>query len=197
MATKRDELGSTPYEYWSSGAGMVHLTPPGERWPEGAPPEFTGFLRGLVGDGMVLEFGCGDGRLAPAFAPESYLGMDICAEAIDAALQDNPGYRFVHIKGRPAMPPRDAVLAHTVLLHIPDDEILEVIGWLCRIAPKVVVSEILGRHWRREGDPPVFNREESDYEALFRDHGYHRAMTAVLPIARYGAFMSFMDFRQR
>lgn len=198
MATKKTEAGSTPFEYWASGAGLGHLTPPGERWPEGEREKFLAGLRQLVGDGSVVEFGCGDGRLCRAFDPEKYLGIDICREVIDIALQENPGYSFARIGSVvPAMMPRDVVLAHTVFLHVPDAQLSATVSAVCRMAPRVMVSEILGREWRRPGNPPVFNRDEAEYERVFAEQSFRRQSTMMIPIARYKTFMSFLDFRQR
>jgi len=131
-------------------------------WPEG--DGFPEFLSGLVGEGSVLEFGCGIGRLAGCFDPECYLGVDVSTFAIAEARLLRPSHRFQVIDDAKSLPASDVTLAHTVLLHVPDDALQAVVDRF--ESPRLIISEILGRHWRRTGNPPVFNREMSDYEAV-------------------------------
>lgn len=46
----------------------------------------------------ILDFGCGNGRLARNFLPENYLGVDINQKLLIQAKEKNPGYRFEFIK---------------------------------------------------------------------------------------------------
>ncbi len=151
-----------PREFWRTGVGLNNITPKDNPEPEGAG--FGKFLVKSCGPGRVLDFGCGVGRLAKYFEPVRYHGVDICGAAIDIATTAEPAHSF-SLLGHD-LPKADVTLAHTVLLHVPDDEIAVVIARFN--SPRVVVSEILGRRWRREGDPPVFNREKRDYQDLFR-----------------------------
>lgn len=164
-------------EYWRSGAGLSNITPQGKQWPEGEG--FGTFLVGLIGDASVLEFGCGVGRLAGLFAPERYTGIDICPEAIERAQSAHPAHRFT-LDGE--LPAADVTLLHTVLLHVPDGELGKLISRLS--SPRVLVSEILGRHWRRSGDPPVFNREAEEYGAVFAP-SYRLVSTETRPYPHY------------
>lgn len=151
-------------EYWRSGAGLAHITPAGKACPEGE--EFGPFLASLVGEEQsVLEVGCGPGRLAGLFDPTLYYGVDICPEAIRQAKAAVPFHLFRPIDDEAPFPRLGVTLFHTVLLHVPDDALAAMIDRLT--SPRVLVSEILGRHWRRPGDPPVFNREEEDYISAF------------------------------
>lgn len=144
-----------PDDYWRNNAELRHLTPVDNRYPE------IGLFDALrqACTGSVFELGCGDGRLAPAFAPEAYVGMDINFTALARARKDNPAHRFTT-----RWEPADTVLAYTVLLHVPDDDLAEIMARL-RAYPRIVIGEIMGRHWRTPGEPPVFNRERSEYEA--------------------------------
>jgi hypothetical protein len=47
-------------------------------------------------------------------------------------------------------------------LHIPDNQIQEVIN-KAKQYKRIVIGEIMGRKWRRDGNPPVFNREIQEY----------------------------------
>lgn len=86
--------------------------------------------------------------------------------------------------------PADTWLAHTVLLHVPDDEIGPL---LARTAPyaRIVIGEVMGRKWRRPGDPPVFNREASEYVEL---SGRQLVDTIAVPYPRYGCDLTVLVF---
>ncbi|MGM0927534.1 MAG: class I SAM-dependent methyltransferase [Pseudomonadota bacterium] len=144
-----------PADYWRGNAQLAHITPRGQRFPE------VGLFAALrqACTGSVFELGCGDGRLAPAFAPEAYVGMDINPAALARARQANPAHRFTT-----DWQPADTVLAYTVLLHVPDDDLPALLARMAGYR-RVVIGEILGRRWRTPGVPPVFNREREEYEA--------------------------------
>lgn len=179
----------TPAEYWRSGAGLGNITPAGKAWPEGEG--FPEALLALIGDGSpVLEFGCGVGRLAGLFEVEDYIGIDIAPPALAVARQALPGHRFELLAD--ALPSAAVTFAHTVLLHIPDDALAGTMALFT--SPRVIVSEILGRHWRRSGNPPVFNREMSDYEAAFAPR-YRLSEVMLHPYPHYrNTDLSIMEF---
>lgn len=154
---------STAFEYWSSGRGIRNCTPIGKRWPEGE--SFAEYLVKLIGNRSILEFGCGVGRLAGLFDPKLYVGVDVASRALFIARHDFPRHRFMLIGGYPILPDTEVTLAHTVLLHIPDDKLRPTVSHFR--SNIVYVSEILGRQWRRDGDPPVFNRELDEYRSVF------------------------------
>ena len=124
----------------------------------------------------MFEFGCGDGRLSPAFDPDSYAGFDINPSALTAAAKANPAYRYVT-----DWTPAQTFLAHTVLLHVPDDEIQPVID-RAKQYPRIVIGEVMGRKWRRAGDPPVFNREAHEYVEMV---GRELVASIAVPYPRY------------
>lgn len=150
-----------PLEFWKSERGLECITPRDKQWPEGEG--FPQFLRGLVGNDSVLEFGCGIGRLAECFDPEQYIGVDVSRHALARARERMPSHRFMVADDD--LPQAEVTLAHTVLLHVPDHALGRVVARFT--SPRVIVSEILGRHWRRDGDPPVFNREAEEYVEAF------------------------------
>ena len=181
----------TPDEYWRSGAGLSNITPQGKEWPEGE--WFKAWLEvNLISrDVNVLEVGCGPGRLARLFHPADYLGLDICPDAIARAREAAPGHLFMIDDGLP-YPAYDVTLFHTVLLHVPDHELRGVISRIT--GGYVLVSEILGRHLRRPGLPPVFNREAQDYEAAFAPH-YRLVESHSYPYVHYKSErLSILEF---
>lgn len=138
--------------------GLAHITPSGKGNPEGW--DVLPYLASLC-NGSVIDIGCGIGRLCRAFSTDQYLGVDINAKAVDAARQRHPGYKFEMYRKQRA----DTALLYTVLLHVADDQLADFVSGIR--AKRVVVAEIMGRHWRREGDPPVYNRELADYVEAF------------------------------
>ena len=173
-------MSVTPADFWRANASLWHITPRGERFPE------VGLFDALGSAcrGSVFEFGCGDGRLAPAFHPDSYAGFDINPAALAAAREANPGHRYVT-----EWVPSDTFLAHTVLLHVPDDEIVALLE-RAKDYPSVVIGEVMGRKWRRAGDPPVFNREAEEYEAMMG----RKADRIAVPYPRYGCNLTMLVF---
>ncbi len=165
-------MHQSPEEYWQKNASLEHITPPGERFPEQGLYEA---LQQAV-TGSVFEFGCGDGRLSPAFSHEAYTGFDINPAALAAAHKANPK----HVYGS-EWAEADTFLAYTVLLHVPDDEIQEIID-KAKNYKHIVIGEIMGRQWRRPGNPPVFNRDLEEYAAMIgRDY-----KVIAVPYPRYG-----------
>ena len=163
----------TPAEYWQNNSSLEHITPPGERFPE------QGLFNALQNavSGTVCEFGCGDGRLAAAFNPKAYAGYDINCHALAAAQKANPDHLFLS-----ELVPADTILAYTVLLHIPDDEIESVIEQFLPYK-RIVIGEMMGRQWRRPGNPPVFNRNLEEYvEMIGRKYS-----VIEIPYPRYGS----------
>lgn len=142
--------------FWRTNTSLRDITPSGERFPE------VGLFDALDAacTGVVFEFGCGPGRLAPAFDPSLYAGYDINPTAIQVARRSYPEHTFSD-----QWAPGDTFLAWTVMLHIPDDEIQALID-KAKAYPRVVIAEVMGRKWRRPGDPPVFNREAEEYEQM-------------------------------
>lgn len=171
-------------EYWRSGEGLAHISPPGNPDPE--TPVFRELIENLFYVQDTVDVGCGVGRLAPWFDPQRYHGVDISPKAIAIAKERNPGYQFDVIDDAAPIEGGFACWLHTVLLHVPDDLLS---GQIARLTQRhVVVSEILGRNWRRAGNPPVYNREVFDYGEAFKPHGYKLARVMYASYGRhYGA----------
>lgn len=171
----------TPTEYWQQNDTLQNITPAGIEWPEIGLPEA---LRKAC-TGSVFEFGCGYGRLAGVFSPSLYVGYDINQAAIEAARKRNPEHQFGF-----ELADADTFLAYTVLLHVPDDEIEDVIEAAKDGCKRIVIGEIMGREWRRPGNPPVFNRDAQEYADLI---GWDYT-TIKVPYPRYGCDLDLMVF---
>lgn len=174
-------MSLSPAEFWRGNSRLRDITPKGERFPE------VGLFDALgrACRGSVFEFGCGDGRLAPAFSPERYAGFDINETALAAAAMANPGHRFVS-----EWEPADTWLAWTVLLHVPDDEIGDLLARTGDYG-RIVIGEVMGRQWRRPGDPPVFNREAAEYATMI---GRELVDAIDVPYPRYGCDLTVLVF---
>lgn len=158
-------------DYWRNNRALKHIVPPGETFPEVG----LGELLQRVCRGRVFEFGCGYGRLAQFFEPSAYYGYDINPAALTEAYRRNRRHSF-GMEWEAA----DTFLAHTVLLHIPDDDLRELATKIKKY-DRIVIGEIMGRKWRRPGDPPVFNRESAEYEKLLG----RKATQYKVPYPRY------------
>jgi SAM-dependent methyltransferase len=122
----------------------------------------------LVGASSVVEVGCGHGRLARAFPPECYLGLDINHEAVAKARSEVAAYQFREIDFADPYPPGSLCLAYTVLLHIDDDSIQAVARHMSKTFQRLLIVEIMQRRLRNlPSKVPNYCRNRSDYEQLF------------------------------
>ena len=170
-------------EFWKE-RGHEYIKPTtGGEFPEGW--DVKSYLTELCDGKLVTEIGCGTGRLSPAFPPEHYIGIDICTSALEMAEKNNRDYKYILHNQGDSYPQADVRLVYTVLLHIDDDCIGDFIENLCEDTESVVVAEIMARTWRREGDPPVFNREADEYITLFEKCGFEKDYHNEKPYERY------------
>lgn len=177
--------------FWKEQNGTRHITPQGKCNPEGnwLEHEFRQF------DGMtVCEFGCGPGRIAGLFDAKGYLGVDICEAAVTEARKRNPDYRFDVTDETSPIGPVDVIVCHTVLMHVPDEDLPKLLRRFD--ADRVMVNEMLGRSWRREGTPPVFNREWFEYVDAFGAAGFEPIACETRNYEHYGKPMALMHFKR-
>lgn len=72
-------------------------------------------------DAKVLDYGCGNGRMAALFEPENYLGVDPSTELIRIAKELHQNHKFRLTKaGEKAKEKFDAILCLAVIHHLPD-----------------------------------------------------------------------------
>ena len=178
-------------EFWREQNGIRHITPRGMDCPEGSWLD-TAFDSVK---GTVIEFGCGPGRLAKYFNAEDYLGVDINENAVLTARHRNPKHRFELTDTSARLGPVDTIICHTVMLHVPDDMLADTLARFD--AKRVLVNEMLGRGWRRDGTPPVYNRDFNDYADAFWCAGFECAEFVTRTYEHYQAPMALMDFTRR
>ena len=156
-------------EFWK-GSGLEHIVPQGfGQFPEGFDvPEVLRSMADETQYKHVIDFGCGYGRLCESFAPEKYLGVDINEKAIAEAKSKFQKHQFSIVTNESLK--ADLCLAYSVFLHLSDKALHEALRKLqCKW---LLVAEVLGKEWRREGLPPVFNRELTDYIQICRSHDF-------------------------
>lgn len=181
-------------QWWRDNRTLAHIVPPGT----GSGPEgfsIADMILHFMPLGVVLDFGCGTGRLAQYFAPSMYIGVDINRVAIAHCVNAYPNRRFEIADEM--LPRADCAFAYTVLLHVPDEELSGTLLRLAAAVSRVLVVEILGRKWRRDGEPATFNRTQYDYEIAFREVGMQLTAAREYPYKRYGGVsITALDFRR-
>jgi len=182
-------------KYWA-GDNLKNIIPQQHgQYPEGWDPAEV--LKEIIKDkdlGKVMDFGCGYGRLCHAFGCDSYLGVDLNPHAIEAARKAYPGYRFMEINIDSSFDKVDVVFAYTVFLHLDDDTLSNILLRMRESCQKLlIVAEILGREWRRQGLPPVFNRDREDYKDLITARGFNFVEEYRRPYERYARMPEYRN----
>jgi trans-aconitate methyltransferase len=126
-------------------------------------PDWMTEVSSLVIPGTVLDLGCGSGRFADCFDPDSYVGLDLNQENIDEALLNWPDHDFRvsdflvddwwHENW-------DNIFAWTVLEHVEPSEIKELAQKMKNSAKNIIFGE-------PSGVPNVDHCFKHDYESLF------------------------------
>jgi SAM-dependent methyltransferase len=173
------------YNYWNSDDGFRAIQNPAQH---GEGVDMVEYYKALVDEllpgASVFDFGCGKGRLSKAFDKSGYLGYDICAKALETAHKTNKGYNY--ITDLPLRIDRDIFFAATAFLHMKEEEIREV---LCRVESKyIIISEVMGYDWRRDGMPPAYNRPPMAYDNLLYDYGYRPLDADQIPYEHYASW---------
>ena len=183
-------------EFWKK-EGHLHIMPnTGEEFPEGW--NVRHYLENICYGKSITEIGCGVGRLSAAFDPEHYMGIDISPRVLEIAESKNKHHKYLLDNQKDPYPDAEVRLVYTVLLHIDDDCIDDLVENLCENTEKVIVAEIMGRKWRRPGNPPVFNREADEYIPLFEKCGFELEYNNEKVYERYAdTNITFLHFKKR
>lgn len=145
-------------DQWNGKNGMRLLYPKRHGvWPMGDSPDaIAEYCKG-----KVCEVGCGNGRCSMAFKPEQYIGVDINKNAIQEAKKLYPEYKFETIGWYDSYPKADTYLFYTVMLHIPDDELLSVFKKI-ESDKRIVIFETMMKEYRNK-DRGNYQRNIEDY----------------------------------
>ena len=190
---------------WQGEDGIRNVIPRSGR--SGEYPERPGFdpldiLPDIIRGRPVCEIGCGYGRLADAFEPDKYIGLDCNREAIKRAKKNLPEYSF-HVINEYKYPPTMSKFAYTVAMHIPDDEYHEFVQAMCEsTGEQIVIAEILGRSKRRDLEKKIegyihatFGRSLEDHAFEFNVEGWSLVTFHEKTYPGKGIF-TFLDFRK-
>jgi len=165
--------------------GTAHIKPEaGTEFPEGF--DIAEVLREAInGEWPLLEIGCGVGRIASLFSPTEYIGVDINPNAILQARRLLPHHNFRLYDDGYAYPQAPTALFYTVLLHVSDQALSFLLEEALKGKHRIIISEIMDTRWRREGNPPVFNRNPEDYILLMQELGFQLTFVNKTPYERY------------
>lgn len=161
-------------QYWVSD-NMSNIIPLNQgTFPEGFDPGKV--IYDLLKDynpRKILDFGCGYGRLSPAFPSNLYIGIDLNPEAIRVAQKNNPDKEYHEINVDSEYPKCDAAFAHTVFLHNDNKTMQSILGRLEKTGVKyIVISDIISKDWHNGFIPPTFFRDIEDYNNLLNAIGF-------------------------
>ena len=170
--------------FWKN-AGLDYIIPnTGTEFPEGF--DLYKILQEFIPSEMsVVEIGCGYGRLCSAFSPDKYHGVDINPAAIAYGQDRFPGYQLSLAEPWAPLPKADAAIAYCTAFHVPDGELARFLKLLTDSSDTVLIAELMDRRWRREGNPPIFNREPEEYVTGMLAENYYLTNLLKMPYKRY------------
>lgn len=183
-------------KYWTEDNCKNIIPLIGNEFPEGWSP--IELIKDIVKDypyESILDFGCGYGRLSKSFDKEKYLGIDLNPNAIKIAKENNPDYNYQEFcVDSISFPEADLCMAYTVFLHLDDVTLKDTLKKLTKTIKKnFIISEILGREWRRDGFPLVFNREKDEYIGIMKKFGFEFDKEIRRPYKRYAESAYYSD----
>lgn len=119
---------------------------------------------------IILDYGCGYGRLTDAFDKEKYIGVDLNPNAIAKAKENNPGYRYLEINMDSTLPECDIAFANAVFLHNDDKMLSSIVTRLKEANCKyIVVSDVISKDWHNGFIPPTYYRSLEEYNKLMEE----------------------------
>jgi ubiquinone/menaquinone biosynthesis C-methylase UbiE len=120
-----------------SYAGLLRESLAGEPFQRGILALFAELVRAR-GNGPVADIGCGPGRITAHLRSLGLdaFGIDLSPATIDVAQRDHPGLRF-EVGSMTSLELADdsltGLLAWFSLIHVPDDEVPEVLAEFSRV----------------------------------------------------------------
>ena len=181
-------------EFWQGQRGLDNLKPKriGDKWESSVE-----FVTGLVGEGTVVEVGCGTGRFSRGFTTDRYIGVDINKDAIDISRKENPGYQFEILREYSEIPKRDVMLLHSIALHVPDDEIEKLFAHADK---RIVLAETMGTRTKRTGKPNEnlafhYARTSDEYAKILKDWNLVKFITSKDPSSN--KMFTYMVFERK
>jgi SAM-dependent methyltransferase len=157
------------------------------------------FFREMVNGESIIEIGCGNGRIAQGFTSTQYKGYDVNPTVIAEAKKSFPDFSFNLYTPFDTIPSSDWVIAHTVLLHIADEDINKFLDVITLNSRNIIISEIMSREFRGDEDsiPPVFNRNKNEYIKMMLDRNFSLMEEKIFYFDRYEADMNYLIFAKK
>jgi 2-polyprenyl-3-methyl-5-hydroxy-6-metoxy-1,4-benzoquinol methylase len=144
--------------------------------------------------GKILDFGCGNGKLAKYFDKEMYLGIDPISSCIDVARYRHPNHAFVvgtnEILSQFTRGQFEAVISWGVLHHLDDEtlskslqgirEILSPGGSFIALEPvRDSIEGLTIRDKVMSFDRGAYIREWEDYRNLLLNFGFNDVRVTI------------------
>ena len=157
------------------------------------------FFREMVNGESVIEMGCGNGRIAQGFTSKQYKGYDVNSTVISEAKNLFPDFSFNLYIPFDTIPLSDWVIAHTVLLHVSDEDIDKFLDVMTLKSRKIIISEIMSREFRgyENSIPPVFNRNKDEYIKMMLDRNFSLMEEKSFYFDRYETDINYLVFAKR
>lgn len=196
------------YQRWNE-TGLKNIKPASIRYGEN--PEgwnVVDEVRRIVSPFIrkrILEIGCGYGRICRAFNPQQYIGVDINRQAIDKAKSLFPSHKFQHVQYVDQYPQADVIFAYTVFLHIPEENIHDLIQRLDNTAEDIIIAEAMGhldQNTTQNYDHPdrfhaVYTRSSADYQRIVQQHGFYLFEETIKPYYYFdNTKLHFLHFKR-
>jgi SAM-dependent methyltransferase len=171
-ARRANRLWRTPEEAFWISEGTAHIKPEtGFDFPEGF--DVGSALREAIGASFpVLEIGCGVGRVASLFEPNEYIGAELNPTALLQARTALPAHNLRIVDDGLSYPNAPTAMLYTVLLHVSDEALPSLLEEAVVGRKKLIIAEVMDTRWRRDGNPPVFNRNPEDYILMMQRLGF-------------------------
>lgn len=187
---------------WWREHGLDYITPQNLENPEGfnVAQVFEELAVAWKLPFPILDFGCGRGRLAGAFAPSEYFGIDVNPNAVELAKARHPEHAFA-VTATPVLECTQfpgTMLAYSVFLHLYDDEITSIMRAIS--PPVLLLVEIMRGSLAQPESADGFvqnQRNLSAYLLLLEDAGYEFVTLLDMPVEYYkGQSITFSEWRR-
>jgi hypothetical protein len=118
---------------------------------------------------------------------------------IEEAKKSFPDFSFNLYTPFDTIPSSDWVIAHTVLLHIADEDINKFLDVITLNSRNIIISEIMSRKFRGDEDsvPPVFNRDLDEYLKMMLDRNFQLMDVERFYFDRYETNLNYLVFSKK
>lgn len=173
-------------DFWLKN-GLDYIAPKDLENPEGF--DYLQVIKDLS-VGNILDFGCGKGKIVPAFTPKEYLGVDFNPNVIDVVKEKYPDHEF-RITDMDESFVADTAVFYSVCVHMPDNAVKSQIERVK--CSRVIIAEIMNTKYRRNEDAYTIanNRSVEQYDEIV---GRKRIETINKTYEYYGCDITYAVF---